>query len=116
MVRQTKCYSALVPLLTAFLFAVLLPATAPAGHLGDGGNSTGVIRTDPGAGAGGNAGGGDSSGDPDELGIYRELPRQGRNSGSVPAGQPHTDAEPGALPLELRILRTFLLGFRFPGL
>ena len=115
MVRQTKRYSALVPLLTAFLFAVLLPATAPAGHPGDGGNPTGVIRTDPCAGAGGNGGGVVASGDPDELGIYRALSPAGWNSGPVPSGPPRTDGKSGAVPLKLRILRAFLLGFRFPG-
>jgi hypothetical protein len=115
MVRQTKRYSALVPLLMALLFAVLLPATAPAGHPGDGRDPTGAIRTDPWAGAGGGGGEVVGSGDPDELGIYSVLPPPGWNSGPVPSGPPRADGEPGALPLKLRILRAFLLGFRFPG-
>ena len=117
MVRKTKRCSALVSLLTAFLFAALLPATAPAGHPGDGGNPAGVIRTDPGAGSGGGGGGGGGidSGDPDELGIYHALPPLGRISGPVPSGPPRRDGKLGTVSLKLDILRAFLLGFRFPG-
>jgi hypothetical protein len=115
MFRQTKRYFALVPLLTALLLAVFLPATAPAGHPGDGVTPTGVIRTDPGAGAGGNLGGGGASGDPDELGIYREPPPPAWISGPVSPRVPGGDVKPSATRLRLRVLRAFLLGFRFPA-
>lgn len=116
MVRQTKRCSALVPLLTALLFAVLLPATAPAGHPGDSGNPPVVICVDPAAGAGGGGGGGVvGSGDPDELGIYRARPPLGQNLGSVPSGSSRADGRPSVLLRKLCILRAFLFGFRFPG-
>jgi hypothetical protein len=115
MVRQTKGCSALVPLLTAFLFAVLLPATAPAGHPEGGGNPTGIIHGDPEAGAGGRGGEGGDSADPDELGIYRMPPPTGWSSGTIPSGPPRTERTPSALTLKLSIVRAFLLGFRFPG-
>lgn len=115
MFRQTKRSSALVPLLMALLLAVVLPATAPAGHPGDGVTPAGVIRTDPGAGAGGNLGGGGASGDPDELGIYREPTPPAWISGPVSPNSPRTEAKPSATRLRLRVLRAFLLGFRFPA-
>jgi hypothetical protein len=114
MSRQIKRYSGLVPLLAAFLFAVLLPAMASASHPGDGGTPPGAIYAGPGNGGGG--GGVIGSGDPDELGIYRMLPPSGRNSGSVSSGSTRTDGPSGVLLSKLRILRAFLLGFRFPGI
>jgi hypothetical protein len=115
MSRQAKCFSGLVPLLAAFLFAVLLPATASASHPGDGGTPPGAIYAGPGGGGGG---GGVivGSGDPDELGIYRALPPSGRNSGPASSSSTRTDGPLGALLSKLRILRAFLLGFRFPGI
>jgi hypothetical protein len=115
MSRQAKRYSGLVPLLTALLFAVLLPATAPAGHPGDGRTPPDAIYSGPGGGGGG---GGVivGSGDPDELGIYRALPPSGRNSGPAPSGSTRTDGRLGVLLSKLRILGAFLLGFRFPGI
>jgi hypothetical protein len=117
MVRQTNRCSALVPFLAAVLIAVLLPATALAGHPGDHGGSVGSVPGGNWYGAGNGGGGGSTgSGDPDELGIYRmpsSLP--GGGSAPVPSEPPRTQRRPDALSPKLRMVWAFLLGFRITG-
>jgi hypothetical protein len=108
MVRQMKRALPFI-LCLVLMLAVLLPAVASA-HPGDGvpPPPTGVVIGAPDQG-----GGPTGSGDPDELGIYKNpAPHQGVPIGASKSGKAHVATKSGTLSPVAWIVRAFLFGFR----